>query len=132
MVTVYVFIPSDMRVNYPVDSENLAERALITSYRDTWEDGKDYSGLIALARKGSASDNGDLQATPQFALSVPGRGTLTSLQDFRNTAPADLQSNGSTYAHSSTARKQNLRHSESDTAKATSRFQERFLMERLS
>ena len=52
MVTVYVFIPSDMRVNYPVDSENLAERALITSYRDTWEDGKDYSGLIALARKG--------------------------------------------------------------------------------
>ncbi len=90
MVTVYVFIPSDMRVNYPVDSENLAERALITSYRDTWEDGKDYSGLIALARKGSASDNGDLQATPQFALSVPGRGTLTSLQDFRNTRARGL------------------------------------------
>ena len=90
MVTVYVFIPSDLRVNYPVDSENLAERALITSYRDTWEDGKDYSGLIALARKGSASDNGDLQATPQFALSVPGRGTLTSLQDFRNTRARGL------------------------------------------
>ena len=90
MVTVYVFIPSDMRVNYPVDSENLAERALITSYRDTGEDGKDYSGLIALARKGSASDNGDLQATPQFALSVPGRGTLTSLQDFRNTRARGL------------------------------------------
>ena len=90
LVTVYVFIPSDMRVNYPVDSENLAERALITSYRDTWEDGKDYSGLIALARKGSASDNGDLQATPQFALSVPGRGTLTSLQDFRNTRARGL------------------------------------------
>ncbi len=90
MVTVYVFIPSDMRVNYPVDSENLADRVLITSSRDTWEDGKDYSGLIALARKGSASDNGDLQATPQFALSVPGRGTLTSLQDFRNTRARGL------------------------------------------
>jgi len=89
-ITIYRFIPSDLRVNYPVDSENLAERALITSYRDTWEDGKDYSGLIALARKGSASDNGDLQATPQFALSVPGRGTLTSLQDFRNTRARGL------------------------------------------
>ena len=83
MVTIYVFVPSDMRVNYPVDSEELANRARITSYRDTWEDGKDYSDLIALSRQGVAYSGGN-QAVSQFALSVPGRGTLTSIQDFHN------------------------------------------------
>ncbi len=83
MVTVYVFVPSDMRVNYPNDSPDLADRARVTSYRDTWEEGKDYSDLIALARKGSAAE-GSGSATARFALSVPGRGTLTSLQDFKN------------------------------------------------
>ncbi|MDE6644734.1 MAG: hypothetical protein K2J97_01440 [Muribaculaceae bacterium] len=83
MVTVYVFVPSDMRVNYPNDSPDLADRARVSSYRDTWEEGKDYSELIALARKGSAAQ-GSGAATPQLALSVPGRGTITSLQDFKN------------------------------------------------
>lgn len=90
MVTIYVFLPSDMRVNYPTDSPDLAERARITSYRDTWEEGKDYSDLIALARKGSAAETGEGQATPHFALSVPGRGTLTSLQEFKNTRARGL------------------------------------------
>ena len=83
MVTVYVFVPSDMRVNYPNDSPDLADRARVSSYRDTWEEGKDYSELITLARKGSAAQ-GSGAATPQLALSVPGRGTITSLQDFKN------------------------------------------------
>ncbi|MDE5646272.1 MAG: hypothetical protein K2I57_00390 [Muribaculaceae bacterium] len=90
MVTIYVFVPSDMRVNYPTDSPDLAERARITSYRDTWEEGKDYSPLIALARKGLPTEGGSGQATPSFALSVPGRGTLTSLSDFKNTRARGL------------------------------------------
>lgn len=81
MVTVYVFIPSDMRVNYPNDSEVLADRARITSIRDTWEEGKDYTDQIALARKSLADGQG--AAVARLALSVPGRGTVTSLGELK-------------------------------------------------
>lgn len=83
MVTIYVFIPSDMRVNYDVDDPKLASFARIDRFSDTWEPGKDYSELLrrikVLSSLKKASDNGD-----GFMLSVPGRGVLASYDDFRN------------------------------------------------
>lgn len=83
MVTIYVFIPSDMRVNYDVDDPKLASFARIDCFRDTWEQGKDYSELLRrikmLSSLKKSSDNGD-----EFRLSVPGRGVLTSYDDFRS------------------------------------------------
>ena len=46
-ITIYKFIPQELRVNYPVDTENLAGLAKLTDYKRTWEKGKDYSALIA-------------------------------------------------------------------------------------
>ncbi|MDE6652118.1 MAG: hypothetical protein K2K08_06895, partial [Paramuribaculum sp.] len=45
-ITIYKFIPQELRINYPVDTENLAGLAKLTDYKRTWEPGKDYSALI--------------------------------------------------------------------------------------
>lgn len=42
-ITIYRFIPKDLRVNYPVDEPRLAELALVTSIAATQEPGVDYS-----------------------------------------------------------------------------------------
>lgn len=45
MVTIYMFIPADMRVNVDVDSPDLIDRARLSSIKSTWEPGADYSQL---------------------------------------------------------------------------------------
>ncbi|MDE6460841.1 MAG: hypothetical protein K2K52_08465, partial [Paramuribaculum sp.] len=45
-ITIYKFIPQELRINYPVDTENLAGLAKLTDYKRPWEPGKDYSALI--------------------------------------------------------------------------------------
>ena len=45
-VTIYVFIPSDMRINYDIDDPSLTSFAKINSYRDTWAEGKDYTDIL--------------------------------------------------------------------------------------
>lgn len=44
-VTVYTFVPKEMRVNYPVDTPDLVARARVSSIHDTQEEGKDYDAL---------------------------------------------------------------------------------------
>ncbi len=83
MVTIYVFIPSEMRVNYDVDDPDLASRARIDRFRDTWENGKDYADIlrrIEMITPGVKSEKKE----SQFMLSVPGRGVITSLDQFRD------------------------------------------------
>lgn len=46
-VTIYKFIPSDLRINYPTDEPRLASYARLDNYRDTWEPGKDYADIRA-------------------------------------------------------------------------------------
>ncbi|MCM1518507.1 MAG: hypothetical protein NC117_07700 [Pseudoflavonifractor sp.] len=46
-ITIYKFIPSDLRINYPTDEPGLLSYARLDNYRDTWEPGKDYSDLLA-------------------------------------------------------------------------------------
>lgn len=45
-VTVYVFVPRDIRVNYPQDTPDLISRAHLTDYRATIPAGKDYADLL--------------------------------------------------------------------------------------
>ena len=37
-VTIYVFLYEEVRRNYPSDTENLADLAMITNYKDSWVD----------------------------------------------------------------------------------------------
>lgn len=79
-LTVYVFVPSDLRVNYPIDFPGLAERALLTSWRDTQPDGADYSGLLAAIRAASSDTKADGDG---FRFAVPTKGIYTAFSDFR-------------------------------------------------
>lgn len=91
-VTIYTFIPSEMRVNYDVDDPRLASLARVDSYKDSWSDGADYSDI--LRRIKSKQDNGSAQsASHDFILSVPGRGVYTSFSHFRNPEAAQLMRN---------------------------------------
>lgn len=40
-ITIYVYILDEVRKNYPSDTENLIEKAKISNYKDTWEEGKE-------------------------------------------------------------------------------------------
>lgn len=81
-VTIYTFIPQDLRINYPVDTENLTDFAKITSISQTWKVGADYSDLrnkIAnITKVKPTKSNSDFQ----FAL--PGEIIYHSLSDFKN------------------------------------------------
>ncbi|MCI9607165.1 MAG: hypothetical protein HFJ94_03180 [Muribaculaceae bacterium] len=44
-ITIYRFIPQELRINYPVDTENLAALAQVKDYRSTWPEGEDYAEL---------------------------------------------------------------------------------------
>ncbi len=88
-VTIYTFIPSEMRVNYDVDDPNLAALARISSYKDTWADGKDYTSLLKNINRSADKDYTE-ETAPEFMLSVPGYGVYTSYKQFRSTEAAKL------------------------------------------
>ncbi|MDE6826363.1 MAG: tetratricopeptide repeat protein [Paramuribaculum sp.] len=79
MVTIYRFIPSELRVNYPTDTPNLKEMALLTNYKATWEPGADYTALLASPKEENGGRKGD-----EFRFSLPDGKILTSLQDIPN------------------------------------------------
>lgn len=62
MVTVYVFIPNDLRKNYPADEENIVELARISDYFLTQPEDADYDKLldtIAAIEPGVAEQEND-------------------------------------------------------------------------
>lgn len=80
-LTIYLFIPSDMRINVPVDAPDLANRARIRSIRDTWEPDADYSSLIE--RVAGILPSGT-DKKEQFRFALPGGRIYTRLDNFRN------------------------------------------------
>ncbi len=81
-VTIYTFIPKEIRENYPVDLPDLTSRARVTSIKDTWQTGKDYDRL----RRAIASvderrkDSGE----PDFNFQLPDGRVLHRLSDFHS------------------------------------------------
>ena len=79
-ITIYVFVPSELRKNYPVDTPDLASKAKISDYRSTWEEGKDYSSKLAAIEKiGSGKKSKD----NDFYFAMPGNQIYTSWNDFK-------------------------------------------------
>lgn len=78
-ITIYMFIPSQSRVNVDLDDPTLAQRASLRSIRDTWPAGADFTNV----RK--ALDNvreSVKKRTPQFEFSLPDGRVLTSFRQF--------------------------------------------------
>jgi hypothetical protein len=82
-ITIYRFIPSELRVNYSADEPKLVAYARISSYRDTWADGADYSEL--LSRVDSAEYASGAQ-TNDFYFAMPGNKIITSWDDLSTAA----------------------------------------------
>ncbi len=88
-VTIYIFIPNEMRSNYPSDDPDVASRAMLRSIADTWTPGADYASIrrqIASIDDTTADDN----ASPSFRLAIPGKGIYTSLEQFNSPRAARL------------------------------------------
>lgn len=71
-VTIYMFVPSETRVNYPSDRADLPDLAWLTDIKSTQPDGADYSALRR--RLDEASAQTESNARPeQFRLTAGGR-----------------------------------------------------------
>ncbi|MCM1116615.1 MAG: hypothetical protein NC342_03675 [Pseudoflavonifractor sp.] len=79
-LTIYRFIPNDLRVNYNSDDiDNITTFARLDNFKATQPAGTDYSELLA---RPVASD---VKAPAQsFRLSIPGKGIVTSLDGLTN------------------------------------------------
>lgn len=80
-LTIYKFVPREMRKNYPVDAPNLCSLARIDSYRATWSDGADYSALLEAVDK--LDDEREI-VSHDFEFALPGGLVYTKWSDFKS------------------------------------------------
>ncbi len=80
-VTIYLFIPSEMRINYPVDAPDLNARASLRDWRSTIGPDSDRESVMARidAAEMAAADN-----SPDFILPLPDGRVYTHWDDFRS------------------------------------------------
>lgn len=80
-LTIYVFVPQELRINYSIDDPDLAKHAFITSIASTQTSGKDYSSIL----KAIEATNTDVTvASTDFTIAVPGKGILTRYDQFES------------------------------------------------
>ncbi len=85
-VTIYTFIPQELRVNYPTDTPNLTDYAMVKSIAMTQDDNTDYDDIRA--RIASISkDKGDNGST-NFVFGLPGGRIITSMNQLSNNRAA--------------------------------------------
>ncbi|MCM1021136.1 MAG: CDC27 family protein [Muribaculum sp.] len=89
-ITIYKFIPSELRVNYPSDDPELASKARIDNFRDTWEPGADYSSL--LSRIEEAGGESTIKAN-DFYFAMPGGKIYRYWDDFNSAKARNLMEN---------------------------------------
>ncbi len=85
-ITIYVFIPSELRKNIGIDNPKLADRARLASISDTWRQGENYSAILArideIVPRRSASKK-------QFEFTLPDGSVATSMKDFKSPQARD-------------------------------------------
>lgn len=87
-VTIYTFIPQDLRINYPVDTENLTDFAKVSSIAATQNEGVDYSELRNKIANLSVNKSRENETAFEFAF--PGGIVYTSLSDFKNSQAKEM------------------------------------------
>ena len=90
-VTIYTFIPQEMRRNVDVDNPNLASLARLDNIALTQQQGKDYTPVRRAIARGVAIND----RTPRkqdFLFPISGNRVYTSLNDFHNPRARQLMS----------------------------------------
>ena len=80
-LTIYIFVPSDIRSNYSVENPNIEALSHVNSIKDTWPEGADYSSLIDEVRNISMER---VVVKKDFEFFVNNNTVYTSLDNFKN------------------------------------------------
>lgn len=80
-VTIYKFIPSELRINCDPNAIDIRSRALLDNYRATWEPGADYSDLLAAIEE---IDIEKKEKKDDFRFAMPGGRIYTQWSDFNS------------------------------------------------
>ncbi len=83
-VTIYVFAPSDTRVNYSPDTDNLPSLARLDDISLTRRADKDYKADFRNRIASIADAGSDAGTSPAFELDMGSRGIYRSLDNFRD------------------------------------------------
>lgn len=78
-VTIYVFVPQELRINYPADDTDLIDRAKITTIVGTGASQENNERVLAAIRN---LDNTPAETTEDFRFALPGGRILHRLSDF--------------------------------------------------
>lgn len=79
-ITIYVFVPQEMRVNYPADTPDLTDRARVTDIKASGSR-DDYAVVLkAIAAVGGETAGDSIE----FEMAMPGGKIYRTLGDFRN------------------------------------------------
>lgn len=82
MVTIYTFIPQELRNNYPADDPNLIQYAKVTSTAATLNPDADYSNV--LRRMDRVTNAQQIAYVNEFDFAMPDGRVLHRLSDFRS------------------------------------------------
>lgn len=85
-VTIYTFIPQELRVNYPTDTPNLTDYAKVKSIAMTQDGDTDYDALRT--RIASISSDENDKGSPNFVFGLPGGRIITSMNQLSNNRAA--------------------------------------------
>ena len=88
-VTIYVFLYDEIRKNYPADTDNLADYAMLTSYKDTWKDDNGEDILPVMPSINKTLHAGE-ETKKDFELPLGNGKTYYRFKDFKNRKAADL------------------------------------------
>lgn len=90
-LTVYVFVPQELRDNYPVDdTPDLIDRARITSIAATHRHGEDYSRYLDALEAVETSAEQPASSDGHLMFALPDGRVITSLSQFKEPKAADL------------------------------------------
>ena len=86
-VCIYTFIPNPVvKILESEDEKYMADRARISSIKNTWAEGQNYSGLIDLARKAPKEKVKEIR---DFEFVINDKYTYYKLADFKNKSAKD-------------------------------------------
>lgn len=81
-VTIYVYVPRDVRKNYSVDREDLVSLAKVNSIAATREKGRDYSAIVKRINA-IGENNGNAKDQGTFAFALPNGKICKRMGDLR-------------------------------------------------
>lgn len=91
MVTIYIFQPTDLRVNYPVDTPELASLARLNNISLTQP--KDFIKTAFIDNVTTGAVAHASNATPDFEFAMPDGRIITDLKQMKNPQAADALTN---------------------------------------